>query len=158
MKQLFPEILFIVMQLANHEHSAHFDLNTGGNKWAAVTSLSFNLFDDLKMGNNGPDDYLRPFYVIRENGTDVIVVNKDPELQVPSGYNQSNFMQKIRFKPNKKWDFNYAYHYSTTSEYSRYDYHLRKRNGNPRYGEWSYGPQKWMMNQVSINLTSYETV
>ncbi|MCC7520518.1 MAG: TonB-dependent receptor [Flavobacteriaceae bacterium] len=141
---------------ANHEHSAHFDLNTGGNKWAAVTSLSFNLFDDLKMGSNGPDDYLRPFYVIRENGADVIVINKDPELQVPSGYNQSNFMQKIRFKPNKKWDFNYAYHYSTTSEYSRYDYHLRKRNGNPRYGEWSYGPQKWMMNQVSINLTSYE--
>jgi hemoglobin/transferrin/lactoferrin receptor protein len=141
---------------ANQEHSAHFDLNAGGKKWAMVSSLSFNLFDDLKMGSHGPEDYLRPYYVIRENGMDVIVENPDPQVQVPSGYNQSNFMQKFRFKPSEKWDFNYAYHYSTTSEYSRYDYHLRKKNGNPRYGEWNYGPQKWMMNQLSINLTSHE--
>lgn len=134
---------------ANSEKTAHFDINIGGEKWASVTSLSSNDFGDLRMGSKGPDEYLRPFYVQRIDGKDVIVTNDDPLIQRPSGYSQINLMQKLRFRPNEKWDFQYGFHYSETSGYSRYDRHIRYKNGLPRYGEWYYGPQKWMMNNLS---------
>jgi hemoglobin/transferrin/lactoferrin receptor protein len=135
---------------ANNEKTMHFDINIGWKKWASLTSISTNDFDDLRMGSHGPDEYLRPFYVQRHDSMDVIVTNDDPKVQRPSGYSQINMMQKIRFRPAKKWDLQYGFHYSVTSDYARYDRHIRYKNGLPRYGEWNYGPQKWMMNNLSI--------
>jgi len=139
---------------ANSEETYHFDVNVGSEKWASVTSLSSSDFGDLRMGSNGPDEYLRPFYVQRIGNEDVIVTNDDPRIQRPSGYSQLNMMEKLRFKPNEKWDIQYGFHYSETSEYSRYDRHIRYKKGLPRYGEWAYGPQKWMMNNLSATHTS----
>ncbi|HEY8401788.1 MAG TPA: TonB-dependent receptor [Cytophagaceae bacterium] len=135
---------------ANNEKTGHFDINVGWKKWALVTSFTSNDFGDLRMGTNGPDEYLRPFYVQRVDSADVVVANDNPYIQRPTGYTQINLMQKVRFAPNDKWDFQYGFHYSTTSSYSRYDRHIRYRNGLPRYGEWSYGPQKWMMNNLNV--------
>ena len=136
---------------ANNEKTAHFDINVGWKKWAILTSFSAMDFGDLKMGSHGPSEYLRPFYVERRDSMDMVVTNDDPEIQTPSGYSQLNIMQKVRFRPSKNWNLEYAFHYSETSEYSRYDRHIRLKNGLPRYGEWSYGPQKWMMNQFNID-------
>ncbi|MEO9475588.1 MAG: TonB-dependent receptor [Cyclobacteriaceae bacterium] len=138
---------------ANNEKTMHFDMNVGWKKWAMVTSISSNEFGDLKMGSHGPDDYLRPVYVGRQDSSDVVITNNNPKIQRPSSYSQMNMMQKVRFQPNTNWDFQYAFHYSVTSDYSRYDRHLRVTNGLPRYGEWYYGPQKWLMNNVSISHT-----
>lgn len=135
---------------ANREQSGHFDLNVGWKKWALVSSFSHNDFGDLRMGANGPDEYLRPVYVQRQNDADVVVANDDPLAQRPTAYSQINMMQKLRFRPNEKWDFNYGFHYSTTTDYSRYDRLVRYRNGRPRSAEWYYGPQKWMMNNFSV--------
>lgn len=140
---------------ANAEKTGHFDLNIGSKKFASVTSVSYNDFGDLRMGSDGPEEYLKKLDVIREGGKDVIVVNKDSLVQVPSGYSQFNLMQKFRHAISKNWDVQYAFHYSKTSEYSRYDRHIRYRNGLPRYGEWKYGPQKWLMNQLT--LTHYRS-
>lgn len=142
---------------ANQEKTGHLHINSGGQKWALVTSISGNDFGDLKMGKHGPDEYLRPFYVERINGEDVIIQNEDPLLQVPSGYRQFNFMQKIRYRPNDRWDFNYGFHISGTTDYSRYDRHIRYQQGEPRYGEWSYGPQKWLMNLLQIDHQTENT-
>ncbi|HBF87871.1 MAG TPA: TonB-dependent receptor [Bacteroidales bacterium] len=136
---------------ANNENTAHFDVNVGWKKWASLTSFTSSDFGDLRMGSKGPDEYLRPFYVQRQDSVDVIVTNSDPRVQRPTGYSQINMMEKLRFRPNDKWDFQYGFHYSETSEYSRYDRHIRYKNGLPRYGEWNYGPQKWMMNNLSIS-------
>lgn len=138
---------------ANNERTGHFDVNIGWKKWAILTSVSSNDFDDLKMGSHGPDDYLNEQYVIRQDSTDIVVSNEDPRVQRPSAYSQINLMQKVRFKPNEKMDIVYGFHYSETSDYGRYDRHLRHRNGAPRYAEWNYGPQKWMMNNLSLNLS-----
>jgi len=92
----------------------------------------------------------KAYFVKRINGVDQVITQDDPLLQVPSAYSQTNFMQKVRFKPNKNWDFQYGFHYSETSPYGRYDRHNRLQNGLPRYAEWNYGPQKWMMNHLSI--------
>ena len=139
---------------ANSEKTGHFDVNIGLKKWSFLSSITWTEFDHLKMGSHGPDDYLNPYYVIRQDNTDVVVNNPDPEVQRPSGYSQINLMQKIRFKPNEKWDVQYGFHYSETSEYGRYDRHQRTRNGLPRYAEWNYGPQVWMMNNLTISHTN----
>lgn len=137
---------------ANNEKTGHFDVNVGWKKWASVTSISSNDFGDLKMGSHGPDEYLRPFYVQRIDGVDVVVTNDDPLVQKPTAYSQINLMQKVRFQPNEKWDFQYGFHFSETSSYSRYDRHIRYTNsGMPRYGEFDYGPQKWIMNNLAIS-------
>lgn len=136
---------------ANNEKTAHFDVNVGWKKWASVTSFSSNDFGDLKMGSYGPKEYLRPFYVERQGNTDVVITNQNPKIQKPTAYSQLNFMQKIKFTPNTNWDINYGFHYSETSDYGRYDRHIRYKNGQPRYAEWNYGPQKWMMNNLTIS-------
>ena len=135
---------------ANQEKTAHIDLNIGGKKWALLSSLSFTAFNNLGMGSFGPEEYLRPFYVEHQNGEDRIIENDDPRVQRPNGYSQINLMQKIRFQPTKEWDLQYAFHYSTTSDIPRYDRLIRMRQELPRSAEWFYGPQEWMMNNLSI--------
>lgn len=142
----------------NKELTGHFDVNVGWKKWSLLTSLTYSDYDDLKMGRNGPDEYLREFYVQRVNDTDVVVTNDDPLVQKPSGYSQINLMQKLRFKPSDKWDFEYALHYSATSDYPRYDRLIRTRNGLPRAAQWYYGPQEWLMNYLSATNTGNNAV
>ena len=136
---------------ANNEKTGHADINVGWKKWAMVTSFSFWDFDHLRQGSHGPDEYIKDYYVERQDSSDVLITQEDPLLQTPSAYAQTNLMQKIRFKPNEAWDYEYGFHYSETSSYGRYDRHNRVRNGTARYAEWNYGPQKWMMNNFSVH-------
>lgn len=135
---------------ANQERTGHFHVNMGWDKWALVTSFSTFNYDDLRMGRHGPSDYLMPYRVQRIDSVDRVFENADPLIQTPSAYSQINMMQKVRFRPSKKWDLTYAFHYSETSSYGRFDRHQRTRNGLPRYAEWDYGPQTWMMNQLTV--------
>jgi hemoglobin/transferrin/lactoferrin receptor protein len=135
---------------ASGENTGHFDVNVGWKKWAFVTSISSYDYGDLRQGSRGPDDYIKPWYVQRQDSMDVVITQDDPLLQIPSAYSQINMMQKVRFKPNNNWDVQYGFHYSETSPYGRYDRHNRMRDNLPRYGEWYYGPQKWMMNNLTM--------
>lgn len=138
---------------ANQEQTGHFDVNIGFKKWAFISSISHFDFADLEQGAHGPDAYLKPYYVQTFDGKDHIIPQDNPLLQIPTAYAQTNIMQKIRFKPNKFWDIQYGFHYSETSPYGRYDRHNRIKNGAPRYAEWNYGPQIWMMNNLNIENT-----
>jgi hemoglobin/transferrin/lactoferrin receptor protein len=135
---------------AANELTGHFDVNIGWNKWALATSFSHFHFSDLRMGTNGPDDYLRPNYVQRQDSSDIVIANPDPLVQTPTGYDQTNLIQKVRFSPNASWDFTYGFHYSASTDVPRYDRLLRTKNGLPRSAEWYYGPQVWMMNALNI--------
>lgn len=143
---------------ANNEITGHFNVNVGWRKWAIVTSFSNNNYGDLRMGSHGPDNYLRPWYVEHLDTLDVVVKNKDPLVQKPSGYSQINLLQKIGFKPNEKWEFRYAFHYSATTNYARYDRLIRTKNGLPRSAEWYYGPQVWMMNNFTVTNSGKNVV
>ncbi len=137
---------------ANNENTAHVDFNLGQQKWASHTSFTFNDFDDLVMGRHGPDSYLRNSFVVRQNGTDVLVPNDDPRKQVPTGYDQINFLQKFTFKPNNTWNYDLGLYYSETSDYSRFDRLIRPNTEGDglRSAEWFYGPQKWFMGNFQI--------
>lgn len=142
---------------ANQEKMAHFQVLAGEKKWAFATSFTSWDFGDLKQGSNGPDDYLKSEYIQRINGIDQVISQNNALLQIPTAYSQINFLQKVKFKPVIYWDFDYALHYSETSPYGRYDRHNRYRNGKPRYAEWNYGPQGWLMHQFSLTHT-HETL
>ncbi|HPI38097.1 MAG TPA: TonB-dependent receptor [Ignavibacteriaceae bacterium] len=135
---------------ANKEKTGSINLSLGLEKWSFLSSFTFSKFDDLMMGSNGPDDYLRPVYQERIGGKDSAVINSDPKLQKGSAYDQLNFMQKIRFKPDTNWELNYGFYYSTTSDIPRYDRLIELSNGIPKSGDWYYGPQKWMMNNLTL--------
>lgn len=137
------------------EKTFHADLSYGSGKWSFLTSATHFDYGDLRMGkNNGPDSYLRPVYQITENGTDLQVINPNPLVQVSSGYNQLNLMQKIRFQSSEKTIWEYGFHYSKSSNIPRYDRLIEKRDGNLRFARWDYGPQIWMMNNVRLTHTS----
>jgi hemoglobin/transferrin/lactoferrin receptor protein len=139
---------------ANSEKTGHFHVNVGWKKWASTTSISSFGFGDLRQGSHGPDDYLKPFFVQRQDGVDRVITQDDALMQIPSAYSQSNIMQKVRFMPDENWDFQYGFHYSETSPCGRYDRNNRLRNGIPRYAEWNYGPQKWMMNNLTVTRSA----
>lgn len=140
---------------ASGELTSHIHAGVGWKRWGFLTSFTASSFSDLKQGTNGPEDYIRPYIVVPGFNAageieDRVIANTDERRQSPSGYSQVNFMQKLRYTPSDDWNFEYAFHLSETSDYSRYDRHLRLRGGLPRYAEWNYGPQKWIMNQIRV--------
>lgn len=140
---------------ASDELTAHLHAGVGFSKWGFLTSFTTSSFGDLKQGLHGPDDYVmsyivKPQYSYGGKVTDEVLANTDERKQSPSGYSQFNFMQKVRYSPHNSLNFEYAFHFSETSEYSRYDRHQRMRDGMPRYAEWNYGPQKWIMNHLRM--------
>lgn len=135
---------------ASNERTAHAALNYGGRKWAGVTSITRSEFNDLLMGRHGPDEYLRPEYVVRQDGIDLVVPNNNDRKQTPTGYEQLNILQKFTFQPVKDWSLKTGIIYSTTGNYDRYDRLTRYRDSEPRTAEWYYGPQEWLM----VNLTA----
>ncbi|MEJ2161923.1 MAG: TonB-dependent receptor [Robiginitalea sp.] len=144
---------------ASREQTIHGDISVGTEKWAFLSSITYNYFDDLKMGKHGPDSYLRPNYVVRRNGQDELVTNENPRIQVPSGFDQWSFMQKIGFQPSKRWSFDLGLHYSKTSNYPRYDRLTRpaENEAGLRYSEWFYGPQVWGMGNLQVSHNGRDT-
>ncbi len=136
---------------ANQEHTYHFDVNLAWKKLSLLTSFTQSDFGDIRMGSHGPEEYLRNFYVLRIDSVDRVVDNANPLIQKPTDYSQFNLMQKLRYRTDKNWDFEYGFHYSQTSDYSRYDRLIRTKNGLPRSAEWNYGPQLWTLHNLSVS-------
>lgn len=144
---------------ANKEKTGHADINLGWKKWALLSSFTYSSFDDLKMGKNGGQEiYGRPEYVERINNIDSIIKNSDPRIQRFSGYDQVNFLQKIRFKPNQHWDIQYSFNYAKTGDAPRYDRLIQYRNGRLRFAEWYYGPMLWRMHNFQVLNTRKTTL
>ncbi len=143
--------IFSRFATANNEFTLHADLSYDLKKWAFLSSFSHFDYGDLKMGKIGPDEYLRPYYADSKAGIDIIITNPDPRIQVNSGYSQANLMQKVRFKPNAKTEFDYGFHYSKTGNIPRYDRLIERNGANLKFAEWYYGPQVWVMNNLGIS-------
>ena len=139
---------------ASDEKTGHFDLNLGYKKWAFITNASYTSFGDLKMGKHGPDEYLRPEFVLTTSTGDVIIENSNPLVQKESGYNQLNVMQKVRYEPFENLSFDLALFYTTTTDIPRYDRLIRYRGNTLRSAEWHYGPQRWFMSNLQVTKLS----
>ncbi|BAX78980.1 TonB-dependent receptor plug domain-containing protein [Labilibaculum antarcticum] len=136
---------------ANNEMMNHGKYNYGTSKLSFAGSISYSDFSDLKMGKQGPSEYLRPEYVISKNGVDEIIQNSNPERQKYSGYSQINLLQKIRFKASETLDIQYNFQHSETSNIPRYDRLIEYSDDQLKYAEWFYGPQKLQLHSLKVN-------
>jgi hemoglobin/transferrin/lactoferrin receptor protein len=136
----------------NFERTLHADLNSANDKWAFAASFSFSSFDDLKMGTKGNEYLQRNEYVNRVDGKDSVFKNEDPDLQKFSGYNQMNFTTKLSNRFSKNINWTYSLYLSNTSDVPRYDRLLQEKNGKPKYAEWFYSPQQWVMNSLKLGF------
>ncbi|WP_092981619.1 TonB-dependent receptor [Robiginitalea myxolifaciens] len=140
---------------ASWEQTLHGKLELSRQKWASLSSLTFNSFGDLRMGSHGPEEYLRPFYVVPGREADQLVPNPNPRRQLPSGYSQWNAMQKLIYRPGRQWEYKLGLHWSETSDFDRYDRLIRPGTepGTLRSAEWYYGPQQWFMSNFQAKHT-----
>jgi hemoglobin/transferrin/lactoferrin receptor protein len=139
------------------EKTAHIDFSLSNNKFGSFTSFSFTDFDDLITGNKRtkefPDFGKRTEYVKRINDQDSIIKNENVNLQRFSGYHQFNVIQKFQFRPNDYLDLDYGFYFTNTSDIPRYDrLILYNEDSLPENAEWSYGPQKWVMNRLGTRI------
>jgi len=139
---------------ANNEFTGHAHISFESKKWAFLTSFSRFDYGDLKMGGFGPSEYLRPIYMGIQDGVDSPIQNPDPEVQTPSGYDQFNLMQKVKFKASDRTEISYGFHYSKTGYVPRYDRLIESVSSGLRFAVWAYGPQIWMMNNFGISHRS----
>lgn len=153
---LFKGTGYLRYSSANNEKTGHLNFNLGNKKISWLSAFTFSEFDDLKTGSKRTDkfpDYgTRTEYVIRQENQDVIVPNDDENIQVFSGYEAFNTVQRLKFRPRDFYDITYSFYYSTTSDIPRYDRLIEYKNGVPSSADWYYGPQKWMMNSLDFSL------
>lgn len=133
---------------ANNEMTFHADIQLSSKKWASISSVSYSSFGDLRMGKNGPSEYLRDSFQTTFNSVDTTLVNSDPWIQKNTAFSQFNIMQKIAYQPNESNKLQYAFHYGESSDIARYDRLTERRGGSFRDAEWYYGPQIWQMQQI----------
>ena len=137
---------------AMNEKTIHADVEISMPKFSSLSSVSYTDFDDLKMGKNGPGDYLRTHYVTRIDNEDVLVENDNPRIQKFSGYNQMNLLQKFRFQPSDAFFIKLSSSYSKTSDVPRYDRLLVENGDGLRSAEWFYGPQEWLFTNLRTEV------
>ncbi|MEP7197077.1 MAG: TonB-dependent receptor [Saprospiraceae bacterium] len=147
----------------DNEFTGHLDFNIGGKKFASLTSITYSKFGDLKGGKNQNPFYTgpygeRPFYVDRINGKDSLVKNSDRYLQVQSGYNQYDLLQKFAFKQNDHITHGLNLQYSNSSDVPRYDRLTDPAGTGLRYSEWYYGPQTRMMGAYDLNIQNPSSI
>ena len=139
-----------------NENRQHIDVNIANNKWAYLTSFTNSSFGDMRQGNKRlaayPDFGKRLFYVALENNTDVVKDNSaSVNSQKQSGYKQTDFLQKVLFKPNDNTEHLLNVQISNSSDINRYDRLTETSKGLPVYAEWYYGPQ--VRNMIGYKLT-----
>jgi len=139
---------------ANNEKSFNLNFNAGGKKVSLMSGISFSDFDDLRMGSKGHTEYLRHEYAMFINGKDSVFANPDPEKQIFSGYSQVSSINKLRIKVSDNIDLTYSNLYSSLSDVPRYDRLIQYRSGKLRYGDWYYGPQVWMLNNLRFSFSN----
>ncbi len=139
---------------ANEEKTGHIDVNIGCENLASLTSFTYSSFGDLKGGKNQNPFYTqsygeRPYYTERINGVDSLVKNKNKYLQVQSGYNQYDILQKFSFRQNEHSSHSLNIQFSNSTDVPRYDRLTDPDANGLKYAEWYYGPQTRF-------LTAYE--
>ncbi len=143
---------------ANQEKNAHLDIDYGGRRWGSLTSFSIVDYDNLRAGDNRPEDYpnlgKRLFYADRADNADQVVQSGDWNIQTPTGYTQIDFLQKLRFQPKDNWFLVTNFQYSTSTNIPRYDA-LSDTLGTAeelKYSEWNYGPQSRLLASAKLRL------
>lgn len=158
-KTKFTGASFLRYGSANNEFSGHFNFSVGFKKVGFFTSFSGAKYGDIrqgknKFGNEDPAWGRRYEYVGKVNGLDSILQNKNPLIQVGTGYSQFDIMEKVLIQANDSTRFIVNFQYSQSTDIPRYDRLTEYRDGQLRFGDWHYGPQKRIFASFKTKLLS----
>ncbi len=135
----------------NNEFTSTFNLESSFKKWAMFSSLSLSDFDDLRMGANRKHGY-KNWGLVTEysNNSNTYYnntpkVNPDPNIQENTAYSQTDLLQKFYFPLKNQAKLAVNFQYSTSSDIPRFDKLTQYKNGNLKFAEWHYGPQKRLL-------------
>lgn len=129
-------------------------------KIASFTSFSYSKYGDLKMGTNRKHGFktwgLQPYY---SNNTETYyteepTTNPNPEIQKNVGFSQLDLLQKVFIPFHKNTSGILNLQYSTSSDIPRFDKLNEYKNGELKFAEWRYGPQKRFLisSQIDLNI------
>ncbi|MDB9988038.1 TonB-dependent receptor [Flavobacteriaceae bacterium] len=136
------------LNAANESFVHHFDTELSFKNWASYSSISISKFGNLRMGENRKHGYdawgLVPFYSENKGRKYVAqpTVNSNPNIQKNSGYDQVDVLQKFNIKLPKEKLLTLNIQFSNSSDIPRFDKLNEYKNGELRFAEWHYGPQK----------------
>lgn len=138
--------------------AANAQVNVANQRFASLTSISYASFGDLRQGSKRSEAIgnlgYRPWYVSTINGVDSMVVNADSSLQVGSGYNQYDVLQKFSFKQKQGLSHHLNLQLSNSSNIDRYDRLTQMAGSKPKYAEWYYGPQFRLLAAYTLELSN----
>ncbi len=159
---------------ASNEKTGHVDFSLGTKKFASLTNITFSDFGDLRSGtlklSGSPNSWDRNYYATRYDATrangevirrDTMTINNNNNLQIGSGYNQLDIMQRFNFKQTEFINHNINLQLSTSSNINRYD-RLTETSTNTliingvktnrlRFAEWYYGPQNRLFGAYTLS-------
>ncbi len=132
------------------------DVSLSTTSFTSSIVMTASRFGDVVSGGSFPSSAptfgSRNWYAERINGKDSQIVNLDPRVQRHSGYDQYNILKKFSYKVDDRWIIDASTMYTSTSNIPRYDrlYESQNDRAVPRYAEWYYGPQTWLLTTTSI--------
>jgi len=143
--------IFSRYSTVNNEITVQGNLELRFKKWASYTSVSHSNFGDLKMGTNrrhGFEDWGKVFEY--SNNTDTYynenaIENSNPNIQKNTGFDQTDLLQKFLVPLSETTDLSLNFQYSTSSDNPRFDKLTEYSEGELKFAEWYYGPQKRLL-------------
>ena len=145
---------------ANSSISNSFSTNYSEETWGMFSTISISKFGNIKMGERREHGYqgwgLNNYYSenSRYNFKDQPSYNEEPDLQQNTDYSQVDFFQKFLFKLPYQNLLNLNIQYSESSDIDRYDKLSEEKNGELKFSEWYYGPQKRLLISPSLKFFS----
>ncbi len=136
----------------------HFRINYGQKRWAGLTAITINDYQDIRMGKRvlswTPEAHLSNTRLTCLPRTvltlDTLYSPEDPQVQYGTGYQQRNILQKVKWRVYEKTELKVGLHLSQTTDFVRYDRQIQLSGGAPKYARWNYGPQTWAMNYAQL--------
>lgn len=127
-------------------------------KFASFTSMSHSNFGDLQMGKKRSHDFEDWGQVLEySNNTSSFynenpIVNSDSNIQRNTGFDQTDILQKFFIPLSRRTDLSFNLQYGTSSNIPRFDRLTERRDGELRFAEWYYGPQKRLLLSSQLEL------
>ncbi len=96
--------------------------------------------------SNSPGGWGKMYhYAQRINGKDSMLINKNPNRQLFTGYKQYDLLQKISYQITPDHSILINTQYSTSSNISRFDQLNDYKNDHLKFSEYYYGPQQRLL-------------
>ena len=134
--QLWKANLLQRYSSVNSAATLYYDHSWSKGDWSFLQGISLNRFGNLKMGKQRYHGYANW-------GKETHIVDNNEQLK--TGYDQIDFIQKIRLDAFKYLSFKINLQVSSTTNLNRFDQLNDLSNGQPKFAQWYYGPQKRLL-------------